>query len=246
MTRFTVGLLALVVLVQFAPAQTTPEDAVKKAIDAHGGMAALKKYPAGTSKIAGKVSIGGAEFPFTGALAFWVPGRVRVEMTLESSAGKATLLQIVNGQKVRQTENGKLSKLDDAMQAELRESAAIQEMSLLYPLLDSTRYTLTAGKDATIDGKECSVIVVKGKGIKDTTLSFDKKTGLLVGMQRKGLSPQQKQVAEATTFSDYKKIEGIVVPLKSKVTHDGKPFLDLTVSEYKPAEKLDDKMFLVE
>ena len=244
MTRFVPGLFAVLLLGGVAAAQDKPEDVVKMAIKAHGGEAALKKFPAGTSKIAGTVVE--PKIPFAGSMAFSVPGKVRVEIVFELNGQKAATVQIINGDKVSQTENGTASKLSKAAAAELRESAAIQEMALLFPLLDAKQYALTGGKDAPFDGKECATIVVKAKGIKDTTLAFDKKTGLLTAMQRKGLNPTQQLVDELTTFADFKTIDGLVVPMKSKVAHDGRAFLEITVTEYKPLAKVDEKLFVVE
>ncbi|MDB5313125.1 MAG: hypothetical protein JWO38_7327 [Gemmataceae bacterium] len=246
MIRWALGVAVVVCLTAPLPAQNKPEDLVVRAITAHGGVDALKKFPAGTSKIAGKVIMAGVEFPFTGALAFEIPGKARMEMALEQGDMKTTLLQVVNGVKVRQTENGMVSRLDEAVQAELRESAVIQEMSLLYPLLDPKKFTLKTEPDATVVGRECVVLAARARGLKDTILFFDKKTGQLAAMRRKGLSPAQKTVDEFTIFSDYKTIQGLVVPMKTKVMHDGKPFLEITVSEYTPLEKIDEKLFTTE
>jgi hypothetical protein len=243
MTRFTIGLFAAIFLIGSTSAQDKPEAIVKKAIEAHGGEAALKKYPAGTSTITGTVVE--PKLPFTGSMAFSVPGKVRIEMVFEIAAQKAKTVQVINGDKVSQTENGMPTKLSEAVADELRESAKIQEVSLLYPLLDARKYTLTAEKDATFDGKMCEVIGVKAKDLKETALAFDKKTGLLTAMSRKGLNPAQRAVDEVTTFSDYKPISGLKVPMKSKVAHDDKPFLEITVTEYKPLEKIDDDQFTV-
>lgn len=245
-TRLAAGIVALVFATAPAIAQNKPEDVVKKAIDAHGGLAVLKKYPAGMSKISGKVFGPTAQIPFTGSLAFSIPGRVRMEMTAEALGQKAVLIQVVNGDKVRQTENGAVSKLDEAVKTELRESAVIQEMSMLYPLLDTSKYTLVTEKDTSVQGKECSSLLVKAKGLKDSRLYFDKKTGLLMALQRKGLSPERKVVEEVTSFSDYKAIDGMLVPMKSKVSHDGNPFLEIEVAEYKPLAKVDEKLFATE
>jgi hypothetical protein len=246
MTRSMLGLLAVVMVTATVSAQNKPDGVVQKAIEAHGGLTVLKKFPAGASKIAGKVSINGTDFPFSGSLVFTIPGRVRSEMTMETPGQKVTVVQVVNGDKVHQTENGRRSQLDEPVQRELRESAVIQEMSLLYPLLDTTKYTLVQEKDVPVGGEDAAVIVVQSKGLKDTRLFFDRKTGRLVAMQRRGLDPSQKAVDEVTTFSDYKTIDGLVVPMKSKVAHDGKSFLEIIVAEYKPLEKVDDKPFMIE
>lgn len=246
MTRTLAGLAAAAALTAAVNAQDKPADVVGKAIAAHGGADALKKYPAGTSKLAGKIVAPAGDLPFTGDLAYALPGKVRTSMTVEAFGQKVELVQVVNGEKAKQTENGKASELSPAVRAELKESAVIHELSLLHPLLDANRFTLTAEKDASVDGRDCAVVLVQAKGLKDTRLLFDRKTGLLAAMKRQGLSPEQKPVEEMTTFGDYKAVEGVQMPMLSKVSHAGKPFLEIKVTEYKPAEKLDDKLFAVE
>ncbi len=246
MARGVLGVLLGVAVAAAQPAGPAPADVVRKAIDAHGGIAVLKKYPAGASKIAGKVTINGTEFPFTGSLAFAIPGKVKMEMAVEAFGQKTTLVQVVNGDKVKQTEAGTPSRLDPAMQAELRESAVIQEMSLLYPLLDGGKYALSTEPGVAVDGRPASILLVKSKGLKDTRLYFDQKTGLLAAMRREGLSPDQKKVDEFTTFSEYKSAGGMMVPMRSRLTHDGKGFLEIVVTEYRPLETIDEKTFVVD
>ncbi|HEX4611137.1 MAG TPA: hypothetical protein VH092_23300 [Urbifossiella sp.] len=246
MGRAVLGVLLVVAAAAAQPAAPAPADVVKRSIDAHGGLAVLKKYPAGASRISGKVNINNTDFPFTGAIAFAVPGKVKLEMVVEAFGQKTTLVQLVNGDKVKQTEAGTPSKLDPAMQAELKESAVIQEMSLLFPLLDTGKYALTPEAPAAVDGRPASVLLVRSKGLKDARLYFDQKTGLLTGMRRVGLTPDQKKVDEFTSFSDYKAVAGMMVPMRSRVTHDGKAFLEILVGEYRPLETIDEKTFAIE
>lgn len=243
MIRIATGLFALVAVCGFSSAQDKPEDILKKAIAAHGGEDALKKYPAGSSKISGKVVSG--NIPFIGAMYFSVPGKVRVEMTFEVNGRKATTLQIVNGPKVQQMENGKEVKLKDVVADELREAPAIQQMALLYPLTGKD-YAIKTGKDGTYDGKDCSTIIVSSRGLKETTLAFDKKTGLMIAMLRKGVSPTGDRIDERTLFSKFDKNMGLMIPMRSEVSHNDNPFLEMNVTEYKPADKLDDKLFEIE
>ena len=245
MTRTIIGVMVFLLGTIPATAQTKPEDVVKKAIEAHGGLSVLKKFNAGVSKIGGKMFVGQESYTFTGLQMFSIPGRVRMEITLETLGKKLTLVQIVNGDQVYQIENGVTGKIDEPFKAELRESAVSQELSLLYPLLDTTKYTLVAEKDVPVGGQNAAVIVVQSKGLKDTRLFFDRATGRLVAMQRRSLNPSQKAVDEVTIFSDYKAIDGLVVPMKSKVSHDGKPYMEIIVDSYKPLEKIDEKPFLI-
>jgi hypothetical protein len=185
----------------------------------------------------------GAEIPFTGSIAFQVPAKYRMELEADAMGMKVAMTQIVNGDQVKQLENGRPTPIPDAAKEELRQAAIMQEMSLLYPLLDKARYTLKAEKDGDAGGKPATVVLVQSKGLKDIRLFFDKQTGYLVKMQRKGLDPTMKEVNEETVFSDFQKVAGMMVSMKAAVTHDGKPFLSITSSDYKPMEKVDPKMF---
>ena len=246
MLRTLAGLVVAVAFTAAVSAQDKPADVVQKAVQAHGGEAALKKHPAGTSKLAGKIITPGGDLPFTGELAYTLPNKVRTAMTVTAGGQKTELVQVVNGDKAKQTQNGKAEELSPTVRAELKESAVIHELSLLYPLLDANRFTLTAEKDAALDGRDCAVVLVQGKGLKDVRLYFDRKTGLLAGMRRQGLDTDQKPVDELTVFGDYKAVEGVQLPMLSKVSHAGRPFLEIKVTEFKPADKLDDKLFAVE
>jgi len=167
MMRTGIGLVAVFLIANPVFGQNNPEAVVKKAIEAHGGLPVLKKFPAGTTKFGGKLMNGGAEMAFSGSQVFAIPGKVRMEMTLVVNGQKSSLLQIVNGDKVRQTENGVVSKLDEPVLTELRGLAVSQEMSLLYPLLDTTKYTLIPEKDVPVGGQDAAVVITRAKGLKD-------------------------------------------------------------------------------
>ena len=79
MTRFTIGLLAAVLLAASAPAQDSAEvTIIKTAMEKSGTEANLKMFPAGKSEMKGKMTIDGAELPFTGSMTYSVPGKVRM------------------------------------------------------------------------------------------------------------------------------------------------------------------------
>lgn len=242
MVRWTLGLVAAVLL--SAPVAAQDKDnsktVVEKAITATGGEAALKKYPAGVSQMKGKMILGGADVPFTGSMVFSVPGKVRMELNAEIAGQKVSLVQVVDGEKVKQTENGKVvENITPAAKTELLQAALLQEISLLYPLLDATKYTLKEGKGTILT----NAVVVESKDmkLKPVTLYFDKGTGLLSKMTRDGLSPVGVKVSEETVYEDYKDASGIKVAMKSQVMHEGKLFLDIVVTEYKPLDKTDEK-----
>ena len=238
MVRWTLGLVAAAVLAAPAVAQDNSKAIIEKAIKESGGDASLKKFPAGSSQMKGKMVLSGMDLPFPGSMTFAVPGKIRMDLAVEIGGKQVKLVQVVNGMSVKQTEDGKqVENITEAAKTELLQGAMLQEIALLYPLLDATKYTLKEGKGTS----DAAAVVVEGKGLKPVTLYFDKKTGLLAKMTREGLSPTGVKVAEETTYTDYKDVSGIQVPMKSQVTHDGKLFLDITVTEYKPLEKTDEK-----
>ncbi|HUR53737.1 MAG TPA: hypothetical protein VMZ71_06380 [Gemmataceae bacterium] len=238
MVRWTLGLVAAAVLSAPAVAQDNSKAIIEKAIKESGGEAKLRMFPAGSSQMKGKMIISGMDLPFTGSMTFASPDKIRMDLAVDIGGKQVKLVQVVNGTAVKQTEDGKqVENITEAAKTELLQGARLQEIALLYPLLDATKYTLKEGK-GTIDTAE---VVVEGKGLKPVTLYFDKKTGLLSKMTREGLSPAGVKVAEETTYTDYKDVSGIMVPMKSQVTHEGKLFLDITVTEYKPLDKTEEK-----
>ena len=215
MTRFTIGLLAATLLAASAPADVAQETVIETAMKAVTGEMTreaakkkLEKFAAGESKMKGKMTIDGAELPFTGTMTYAVPGKVHMKLEVTVGGQPVTLVQIVNGEKVKQTENGKeVGKISDDATKELMQAALLQEISLLYPLLDpANKFTLKDGK-APADMK---AVVVESKGLKPVTLFFDK-SGFLTKMTRKGVSPGGTPVDEETTYDDYKDKGGILV-----------------------------------
>lgn len=221
----------------------TPQEIIKKAIDAHGGADVLNRYPAATSSMKGVLIVGPTEIPFSGSLAFAIPGKVRFVIRAESKGLAMTIEQIVNGDKVIQLENGKPTPLSDKLRKELQHSPALQEMSLLTPLLDEKKYTLKPAETIKVNDKVAYGVIVKSENRKEVTLYFDAESGLLVKMSRLALNPAAQEVIEESLFSDYQKVAGMVVPMKLVVNHDGRPFMNITVSDYKPLERIDEKQF---
>lgn len=244
MTRWAIGVLASAVMVAVAPARDkAAEDVLNKAIEAHGGKAALTKLVAGTYAMKGTVVISGQALPFTGSGAYHLPGKLRQELTIDAMGQKLPIVVVANGDKVTQKVMGQAAPLPNDAKDEIRQSVLAQEVVQLTPLLDAARFTLQAEKDADVGGKPAAVVLVTGKGLNDTRLYFDKGTGQLVKTTRKALSPEGQNVTEETLISGYAKVNGIAVPTKLTVNHDGKEFMKAEMSDYKLSETLDAKQF---
>ena len=245
------GLATLVALVALAVPQARADDeaikVVKAGIKAHGGEEALKKNMAGDYKMKGSMNVLGADLEYTGTLTYQLPEQFKMTIDTSLMGQKLSIVQVGNGDKFKTTLNGAAQKLDDKTTDELRQGAATQEISMLYPLLNKEKYTIKAGKDAKIADIDCGSVVVEGKKTKTMTLYFDKKTGLLHATTRKGIMPGSgDEVDEETVMTDYKEVDGIKIPMKLLVKHDGKTFMSTTFTEAKLSAKLDPKLFGVD
>ena len=177
--------------------------------------------------------------------------RYKFDMKAEIMGAKLVIHQVIKGDVIK----GKTTVNDmaqpepsDEDKADLKFSAAMQEVQQFTPLLDDKRFELKAGDDEEVDGKKAAVVVVKLKKLdKECKLSFDKTSGLLLKASRKGRGPTDGgasgEVQEETILSDYKKVNGMQVAMKMLVNHDGKKFATMTLSDYEALEKIDDKEF---
>jgi hypothetical protein len=249
MRKWLLGLTIAALAAAPGFAQDTAEAVVKKAIEAHGGADALTKYKAGTSKMKGEMSVFGMELTFTGEMTYLLPDKYKMTIDAEVAGQKLAIVQVANGKKYKQTINNMAVPLKDAERDELLQSATMQEVTQLTPLLDPKKYTIKAEKDVDVGGNPAAVVLVTAKGFKDTKLAFDKKSGMLVKTERKGLAPSMgdpMEVTEESFMSDYKKVDGVMQPMKVEVHHDGKKFMTMTMSDSKLMEKADEKLFTVD
>ena len=244
MRKFWTLLAAAAVVAPAARADEAAEKVVKLAVEKHGGEKALLAMKAGEMTVKVNMSLMGIEVDFAGEVAYAMPDKFKMTLTGEVMGQKIAMVQLVNGDTVKMTLNGAAAPIEDKQKDELKQAVTSQEMSLIAPLLDKKKYTLKAEKDAKVGDDEAAVVTVSAKGMKDTKLFFGKKSGLLVRTQRQGLEPGGTgDVDEVSDLSDYKKVDGIQTPMTIKVSHDGKAFMTMKVTEMKYLEKLDAKKF---
>jgi hypothetical protein len=248
--RITFGFLVMMACVAAGlsqDAKTDPKLIVQRAITAHGGEEALKAYTKTSSKGKGTMTVYGLEMPFTSEVTFVAPDKLRMEMNAEVGGQKMAMLQIMNGDKFLQTTNGKKTPIGDVEKKELVQAAMMQDIATLVPLL-SGKYTLKLEKDEKIGEDDMTVISVEARDFRTVKCSFDKKTGYLIRTSRKGFAPGDKgprEVLEETQLSDFKKVENVMIAGKMIATHDGKPFMTMTLSEGKVLKTVDEKLFTV-
>ena len=245
MSRWLLASAAVAFALAPVYAQESAEAVVKKGIEAHGGAEVLKKLTAGEATYKGDMTVFGMDLEFTAKSVYQLPDKFRMEIDTEAGGQKLAIVQVVNGTKTKSMLNGMATPLGEPEQKELRQAAMLQEISQLTPLLDGKKYTLKLEKATD----EANVVAVTAKDLNDTKLFFDKKTGLLTKTERKGLAPsmgEPTEVTEESVMSDFKKFDGVMLPTKITVNHDGKKFMTMTVTDAKLMEKAEDKAFAVD
>ena len=252
MRHWFLGLTVAVVAAGAAAADEKATAVVKQAIEAHGGADNLNKYKAGKFTMKGDLSVLGMDLEFTGSLAYALPDKYRLQISTEVMGQKMDINQVVRGEKVKSTITvGGMtipSPGGDAEQEELKTAIAMQEAEQLTTLLDEKRFTIKSTDEADVNGKKAAVIVVQPKAVKkEFKMYFDKDSGLLVKTFHKGHGPGADgagaEVDEESFHQDYKKVNGVQVPTKLVVNHDGKKFMTVNISDYELLTKLDDKEF---
>jgi outer membrane lipoprotein-sorting protein len=255
MRRWFLGLAVAIVVAGVAVADDKAEAVVKKSIEAHGGAGALDKYKAGRCKIKGDLHISGMDLEYSGTIAYSLPDRFRMEVETEVMGQKVTINQIVKGDKVKSsvTVGGMTvpTPETDDEKDELKLAAAMQEAEQLTPLLDKKKFTLKVADDEEVNGKKASVVVVTPAAVKkEVKFFFDKSSGLMVKSAHRGVGPgddgSPKEVLEESYNSDFKKVKGVMIPMKLEIKHDDKKFMTFNVSDYELLEKIDDKEFTVD
>lgn len=223
-------------------------EVVKKSIEAHGGADLLDKHPAASAKIKGSISVMGLDIEFTGEMMHVLPDKMKSTMNLDVMGQKITVVQVVNGKDTKVTANGMAAPLPDGVKEEMVAGAVAVEAMQLTPLLDPAKFTIKSAGEGEAGGEKADVVVVTSKrlGDKEWKLFFDRKTGLLAKIQRKGIAPDGagvKEVDAETVLEDYKKVDGMMTPHKMTTKHDGQPYVTITVTEAKNLEKIDAKEF---
>ncbi|HEY8504588.1 MAG TPA: hypothetical protein VIL46_08395 [Gemmataceae bacterium] len=243
--RTTLGIGLALLLACPAAAQDDAKAVIRKAVEATGGAELLNKYKAGKIDASGTISVMGADIEFTSNSWYQVPSKLKNRINFSIMDQKIEIVQIVNGDRVKMTVNGMDQELPDEQLAELRNSTRLQTIYQLTPLLEG-KYELKTLEPKKVNGSEAAGVSVSAEGWDDPVkLYFDKKTGLLVRIERKGLDPNGQPGTQALTYSDFKKFDGILRPTTSVAEHEGTKYLTIKIGNYEHHESLPAKEFAI-
>ncbi len=240
-------LITLSLALSFIPAvrgQDAARALIEKAIQAHGG-AALDKYPAGVAKGKGTIVLKGTDYPLTFERVFQTPGKLRLTYEVSIMGVARPVTYAINGNTVSAVAGGLPQELPKSQVEELRFGSYIQAMSRLSPLLKDKKYKLAPAGEKTIEGKAAEGVTVSSEGHKDVKLYFDRQTNLLIAIERPGFDDQGKPSERLDYFSDYREANGLKFPVRTIIKQNGKRYLDIETTDFKPLEKVDSREFQI-
>jgi hypothetical protein len=215
-----------------------------KGIKAVGGPATIAKYTALMLKGKGVFYEKDNKLPFSGVWYTQGLDKARTTTSLDIKGVKSVETRVVNGDKGWIKETGEDTKaMDNVSVADEKADLYFNHVTTLVPL-KSKDYKVTLLPETKVGDKAAVGLNVSRKGQKDIKLYFDKESGLLVKAERKVRDAEaKKEMAEEILFSDYKEVDGLKIAMKFSTKRDGKPYADAEMTEAKPQEKLDEKLF---
>ncbi len=238
----SMSLFALAGFTQRLLAADEPKAIIEKAIKAYGGEDKLSKLKAGQAKSKGKIELFGG-LAFTQETSYQLPNKVKEVINLEVMGNQVTIITVYNGKEGWMSAMGQTQDLDGKLLDEVKEGIHLSRVGRLVALKEKG-YELSPLGEVKINGKPAVGVKVASKGHRDVSLFFDKNSGLLAKMERRGVDPQTGQEFKEERFpSDYKAVNGIQIPQKLVMHRDGKKFMELEFQEYKALDKLDDSEF---
>jgi len=227
------------------PASAADADAaraiVNRAIEAHGDTAALAKTRNMVLKSKGEVASFGAPVSATCEETLQLPDRHRWAFEVEAGAQKIPILLAVNGDKGWRSSGGSVKVMSKLELQEQRERAYAAGLMTLLPLTEEG-VTLKPLPEIKVGDAPAGGVLVSRKDRPDVKLYFDKKTHLLVRLERPGKDAGE-DVTVAYVLSEPKVFDGVRMPTKRVELVNGKKVAEWEMTDCRFPARLDASRF---
>jgi hypothetical protein len=226
-------------------ADDNPKEIITRAIKAHGGSDFLTINLAARSTNKGKIQIMGMEVEFNQEVAYMLPDKLKDSMELTIGGNTVKVQTLVNGDAISITANGNDVPVNDDVKKAIKDAMVMLKTARLVTLPTDKGVELSVFGEEKVEGKPAVGVVVAGKDRKSITMFFDKETGLLAKFVHRTLeSGTGNEVNEERIVKEYaKNHDGIPLPKKILIKHDGKTFLEAEIVEMTFLESIDASEF---
>jgi hypothetical protein len=216
---------------------------VDKAVRAHGGDRLLRVKAVETR---GKMTVEKDGVKAEGTDEKWLqfPDRFKVAAQVSANGIDFTLTYASDGKKAWVQTANETKDLDDAVVKGLREETLHVEKVARLLFAREKGYELSVVGEGQVDGRAALGVRVARKGRPDVNLYFDKATGLLAKLERRGTDATGREVTEERFFHDYKEVGGVRTPMRVVHHHDGRQVMEWECAECRLLEEaLPDEVF---
>jgi hypothetical protein len=104
------------------------------------------------------------------------------------------------------------------------------------------RYAVLLLPEEGRDGRTLRVLEISGSQLQPVRLFIDSQ-GQIVRQAFMSPAPGGRTVQVEEVFSDYRKVEGVLVPYKAELVHDGRPILTRTLRSVALNAPVDEEIF---
>ncbi len=226
-----------------ASAQDAARDIIEQAVKAHGGTEALGRVKADKVKFKGTLVLREHATPFIAETTMQLPSQYKHVIEIGRGTDKHTLIEIINGDKVYITLDGRAIEADTAQLAEIRAGLELQRAQRLLPLLEEKSYQLAVLDELKVNDRPAVGVRVTGRGRKEMRLYFDKEVPLLVRAENRFDDGKGKEVRQHYFFGDFKEIGGYKRYTKVRVFREGKQIMEAELLDAKLLDKVDETEF---
>jgi hypothetical protein len=215
---------------------------INKAIKAHFPKGVDAKKQSVRTKTKGTLHVGGMDLPFTQEVAVQ-KNMFKEVMELEAMGNKVLVTSVYNGKQAWIRAGPQDVKVTDEILNEFKDAAYTMGMMQGMFFKDkNVKFSLIG--EAKVKDKDAIGVTIAREGMKDISVYFDKKTGLMAKIEKRGRDIQSGQeVQEERFILEYQDVNGNKTAKKVEVLRDGKAFLEAEVLEVQSLEKIDESEF---
>jgi hypothetical protein len=237
--RFIVILLVTILICGQILADAKGDEVLKKALEAKGGLKALKKINTIVSAGEGLLLTSSGDKQVIKLLSRIVlPDKYYIQLNLQARQ----IVRIINEDKIRVTLNGQT--LPQTKEQDI-ETFASKYRSEIYVLshLDSKELKTTYISETTWQDMKVHKVNLEVNGY-PVTYYIDTETNRIAGKSYESKGAMGIMSMEEI-YRDFKTIEGIVFPMKTLTRVNGTPYMDMTLSSIEINTKIDKETFTI-
>lgn len=213
-------------------------DLIAKAVDAKGGLARLKAVRTVVADANTTFRVQPAPLPSKTTTYVLYPDRFRVDADV---AGARVAQVYDRGMAWLRDPNG-VTDAPIPMRAQFAESVRRDIIPLLLGAADGSRAARLMPEEGK-DGRTYKVVEISGGPAKDPVRLYVDSQGLVARQAYVETDPAGRRVQVEEVFSDYRAVDGIQVPFRAELRHDGQPVLDRVLTNVRINSDIDPRMF---